>query len=133
MTDPGGQSQDTQTPPPPPPPGPPTRTRVHDAAAYVTALAYHHRAQLSASSLPLVHPDLHWLLLAHITPALELADVRVGPEAEFAVLRLVFAALRKAAAVRTAELAGYLESITIGQQQALLALAHRYLSEQATP
>ena len=47
--------------------------------------------------------------------------------------RLVFAALRKAAAVRTVELAGYLESITIGQQQALLALAHRYLSEQATP
>lgn len=132
MSDPGIGSQHTQTPPPPPCPSSPNREQLHNAAAYVTALAYHHRAQLSASSLPLVHPDLHWLLLAHITPALELADVRIGPEAEFAVLRLVFAALRRAAAVRTAELAGYLESITIGQQQDLLAFAHRHLSDHVT-
>ncbi|WP_034266622.1 hypothetical protein [Actinospica robiniae] len=132
MTDPSSETQHAQEPPPPPRPGPvpPTRTQVYDAAAYVTALAYHHRAQLSQSSLPLVHPDLHWLLLAHTAPAFELAGIRSTPATEIAVLRLVFAALRKATAVRTAEFGGYLESITPGQQQHILALAHRYLSDQ---
>lgn len=129
MTDPGPEPPHTQTPPPPRP-GPPPPTQLRTAAAHVTALAYHHRAQLAKSSLPLVQPDLHWLLLAHITPGLHLAGLYDGPASHRCVLRLVLAALRDAAAVRTPELGSYLESITTAQQQDLLALAHQYLADR---
>lgn len=130
MSDPDIGSQHTQTPPPPRPGPPPPTTQLRTAAAHVTALAYHHRAQLAKSTLPLVQPGLHWLLLAHITPALHLAGLHDGPASHRCVLRLVLAALRDAAAVRTTELASYLESVTIAQQQDLLALAHQYLADR---
>jgi hypothetical protein len=123
------QTQQPQGPPPPPRPGPvpPTRTQLRTAAACVTALAYHHRSRLSEGDLPLVQPDLHWLLIAHVIPALHLVGLHEAPTAQRDVLRLVFSALRDAAVVRVADLSGYLESITIRQQQDLLALAHRQL------
>lgn len=113
--------------PPRPEPVAPTRAQLRAAAACVAALAYHHRGQLAESSLPLAQPDLHWLLIAHLTPALHLVGLHNAPASQNSVLRLVFAALKDAAAVRTDDLAGYLEAITIRQQQDLLALAHQNL------
>ena len=130
MSNPSTDSRTTQAPPPGPDPDAPTPAQLYDAAAYVTALAYHHRAQLSKSSMPLAQPDLYWLLFAHVDPAFKLAGVYNDAAAKCCVLRLVLSALRQAAMVRAAELGGYLEAITAGQQQHLLALAHRYLSDQ---
>ncbi|WP_157436514.1 hypothetical protein [Actinospica robiniae] len=131
MTDRDAGSQYTQTPPQPPRSGPvpPTRTQLRAAAAWVTTLAHQHRARLAESSLPLVQPDLHWLLRAHIAPAFTLAGLHLGPASQRCVLRLVLAALQDAAAVRPAELGFYLESVTTAQQLELLAVAHRSLAD----
>jgi hypothetical protein len=73
---------------------------------------------------------LHWLLLAHLAPALQLAGLHPAPASKRCVLRLVFAALQDAAAVRPAELGGYLESITTEQQQEFLVVAHHRLADR---
>jgi hypothetical protein len=125
------ESEPVQAPPPPRPgPAVPLEVRLSVAAADVIALAFNDCLHLSDARLPHARPDLQLLLRAHLAPALELAGLAAGSAAKGCVFRLVVTALQQAAAVRENEITLYLDSISAGQQDALLTLAHHALLAQ---